>query len=137
MRRLAWILALVLLLSACGNDDRESRGRIFRFVEENAQALEQRVQEGYFGDLGGPVREVLVREDHVEFVCGGAGFGPETAYRGFFYTETDDVYAIWCAPPRGAFAETEGAWTWREPDGDNCCYVEHICGHFYYYDASF
>lgn len=100
MRRLAWVLALVLLLSACGGDDREGSGRIFRFVQENQEMLERCVRESDYAEIGGPVREVLVREDHVEFVCGGAGFGPETAYRGFFYTETDDVYAIWCAPPR-------------------------------------
>ena len=135
MRRFVGILALLLFLSACSADS--SRWMILRYVADNQQELEERIEKQYYDGLGYPVQEVDVEDTCIEFDCGGAGFGPETAYWGFFYTETDDVYAIWCAPPRGMLTESDGVWTWKEPDGDNECRVEHICGHFYYYEASF
>jgi hypothetical protein len=74
----------------------------------------------------------------VDFSCGGAGVGSGTSYVGFFYTADDDMAAVWCAPYSEASLEPSGSgFAWQEENGDNRYYTEHICGHFYYYEASF
>lgn len=135
MRKLAWLLALILLLTACSAE--ASRGTILRYVEVHQQELERRVETGDFDGIGLPVLEVNAGETCVEFECGGSGFGPETSYRGFFYSAEDDIYAVWCAPPRGTLCADGDGWSWQETDGDNECYIQHIVGHFYYYEAHF
>lgn len=136
MRKLAWLLALILMLTACSAE--ASRGTIIRYVEEHQEELESRIERGDLEGIGLPVLEADVRESCIEFECGGSGFGPETAYWGFFYTAADDIHAVWCAPPRGSAFSPEGEGRrWKEPGGDNEFYVEHIVGHFYYYEASF
>lgn len=135
MRKLAWLLVLVLLLTACSADI--NRETIIRYVENHQAELEQRVETGNYEDLGPLVQEVNPGEKCIEFACGGAGFGPETSYWGFFYSPEDNIHAVWCAPPRGTLSPDGDGWSWQEPDGDNECYLEHIVGHFYYYEASF
>lgn len=136
MRKLAWLLALMLLLSACSAEAK--RGTILRYVEDHQEELEARVETGDFDGIGLPVLEVNTGEKCIEFECGGSGFGPETSYWGFFYTPEDDIYTVWCAPPRGSSFSPEGdGQHWQDPGGDNEFYVEHICGHFYYYEAHF
>lgn len=136
MRKIAWLLVLVLLLGSCSSD--VNRRVICRYVLEHQQELEERIESGNLDGIGPPVLEADDRETCIEFECGGSGFGPETAYWGFFYTPSDDIHAVWCAPPRGSTISPEGeGQRWREPDGDNEFYVEHIVGHFYYYEASF
>ena len=46
--------------------------------------------------------------------------------------------AVWCAPGSAEDLVVSGdGFEWLQPDGDNRYYTEHICGHFYYYEASF
>ena len=78
--------------------------------------------------------------DHgvVDFYCGGAGFGSSTSYVGFYYTAENDMTALWCAPSSADSLTPSGnGFEWKEPNGDNRYYTEHICGGFYYYEASF
>lgn len=140
MRKIAWFLVcflvIVRLLSSCSAE--ASRGSVIRYVEDHREDLEERVETGDFDNIGLPVLEVNAGEECIEFECGGAGFGPETAYWGFFYTAEDNIHTVWCAPPRGSTFFPEGAGQrWKEPGGDNEFYVEHIVGHFYYYEAAF
>lgn len=130
-----WVLVILLLLYACSADSR--RENIIRYVENNQEKLEERVETGDFDGIGLPVVEVSAGEKCIEFDCGGSGLGPETSYWGFFYSAEDNIYAVWCAPERGSLRPDGEGWSWQEPDGDNECYVQHICGHFYYYEASF
>ena len=141
MKRLAILLILPLLLTGCNLlDDRVDKDDIFRYVQENQDHLEECIQNGELEAIktGRVVKEIQRWDNGVEFSCGGAGMGGQTAYRGFFYTATDDLYRIWCAPPAGEPLVPDGSgFSWQEPEGDNRFYVEKICGHFYYYEASF
>ena len=84
------------------------------------------------------VRSVSRNRDVVDFGCGGAGFGPDTTYVGFFYSADHDLAGAWCGPSDASQLQPSGkGFEWRQPDGDNRYYVEHICGEFYYYKASF
>ncbi len=70
----------------------------------------------------------------VEFMCGGAGFGPSTHYYGFYYSESDDLCAIF----GGAELVAHGSgWLYEEENGDNSYYVEPLGNHFFYYEAHF
>ena len=74
----------------------------------------------------------------VDFSCGGAGIGSSTSYVGFYYTLDNDMTAVWCAPSFASLLMASGnGFEWHEPNGDNRYYTEHICGNFYYYEASF
>lgn len=121
-------------------DDRADKDMIFRLVTDNQQLLLSCIEKNTFDELNWSlsVQEVDVNEDHVDFSCGGAGFGSQTAYRGFFYTENDNMYAVWCAPSNDQSLSADGdGYTWTEEAGDNTYYVEKICDNFYYYEASF
>lgn len=139
MRKIAWFLVCVLviarLLSSCSAE--VSRGAVIRYVEDHQEELEDRVETGDFDGIGYPVLDVNAGEKCIEFECGGSGFGPETSYWGFFYSAEDNIYAVWCAPPRGTLRPDGDGWSWQESDGDNECYIQHIVGHFYYYEASY
>lgn len=141
MKKLLLSLALLLVLSACSPlDDRADKDTVFRLVENDRAVILECIESGDYGALEWKlsIREINVYDDHVDFYCGGAGFGSQTAYRGFFYSESGDMYAVWCAPPRNGDLTAEGnGWRWTETDGDNTVYIEEICENFYYYDASF
>ncbi len=124
--------ALFLFLAATG-DDSAAKEEIFEFVCEEEEALLQAIEKGDFSafENKGFIKSIDADEATVEFYCGGAGVGSATSEVGFFYTADNDMTAVWCAPPSG------NGFEWHEPNGDNWYYVEHICGNFYYYVASF
>ncbi len=146
-------LLLALCLSGCGDlwrkivfawmatdDDRVEKSEIFAYVQENEDSLLDCIgRNDYSAVLGSPViRRIDTHNGYIDFDCGGAGMGPETSYRGFFYSEQDNLRAIWCAPREEESLSAKGkGYFWKESGGDNTYYVEHICGHFYYYDAEF
>ena len=141
MKRTAILfLAVCLLLTGCISlDDRAEKSSIFRFVQEKQELLAQCMEIGSFDKVTvfKTVQKVDVYEDHVDFYCGGAGFGPATAYCGFFYTETGNMGAVWCAPGAEYLTPSGAGYLWEEKDGDNRYYVEQICEYYYYYEASF
>lgn len=138
---LLFVGCLLAGLTACDPlDGRTDKDTIFRLVQDNQELLAVCIENNNFDKLKQyhGIQEIHVYEDHIEFDCGGAGFGSETAYRGFFYTESNDMYAIWCAPSEDQALTAEGnGYVWNEPEGDNQYYVEKICDKFYYYDAFF
>lgn len=144
MKKTVMILAAAILLLAVlagapldGRADKES---IFRLVTEKQQVLLDCIEKNDFSQLRWSlsIREIDVNDDHVDFGCGASGFGSETAYRGFFYVQNDDLHAVWCAPPRDQILSADGdGYMWTEAEGDNTYYVEKICDHFYYYEATF
>lgn len=141
----AAILAPLALMAALigflfNDNDLADKEDIFRQVRQNQSLLEECVETGdYEAALQlRVIKEVDPGEHCVDFYCGGAGIAPSSTYCGFFYSREDDLYAIWCAPPTGQTLTADGdGWRWEQPGGDNRYYVEHICGHFYYYQASF
>lgn len=146
----AVVLAFTLLIAVfnplfffslvVAGDDRAKPAEIREFVLENETALRQAIEDGdvsSFNDCG-IVKKAAIKEDHVDFFCGGAGLAPSGTYVGFFYSPEDDMTAVWCAPHKGqALTPKDGGFQWKEEHGDNRYYVEKICDNFYYYRASF
>ena len=131
--------AFFLFLVAAG-DDRADQDDIFEFVCENEEALIKAIEEGDFSGFEnqGFIKDIDADPEVVDFSCGGAGVGSGTSYVGFYYSPSDDMAAVWCAPSSGSALTPSGnGFAWQEPNGDNRYYTEHICGHFYYYEASF
>lgn len=155
MQKRAWLFLVIVVclpLACCllggvffltlmaVNDDRADKDELFAFVRENEEELRQAIETNDFSEFEnqGFIREVDACETVVDFSCGGAGFGSETSYVGFYYTPDNDMTAVWCAPPAGDSLTPSGdGCEWRESDGDDRYYTEHICGNFYYYEASF
>ena len=128
-------LAMVLM-----SDDSADKDEVFAFVQENEAALLKAIEDKDFSDYEnkGFIKKIDSDIHVVDFSCGGAGVGSGTSYVGFYFTPDNDMTAVWCAP----FSSSEltpyrKGFQWQEPDGDNRYYVEHICGNFYYYEASF
>lgn len=131
--------AFFLFLVATG-DDSADKGEVFDFVSENEEELLKAIEAGDYSafENQGFIKRIYTEETVVDFSCGGAGFGPNTSYVGFFYTPDNDMTAVWCAPPSAGVLYPSGdGYEWQESNGDNRYYTEHICGNFYYYEASF
>lgn len=121
-------------------DDSADRDAIFEFVCENEEELLKAIQDSDFSafENQGFIKEIDADEAVVDFSCGGAGVGSGTSYVGFYYSPENDMAAVWCAPPSASALTPSGnGFVWQEPNGDNRYYTEHICGDFYYYEASF
>ena len=148
------IVALLFSLSACSDllggayflyliatgDDSADKGDIFEFVCEKEDELLKAIKDGDFSafENQGFVNAIDADETVVDFSCGGAGVGSGTSYVGFYYTPENDMAAVWCAPSSASALTPSGnGFEWKEPNGDNRYYTEHICGNFYYYEASF
>lgn len=134
---LCLLLAATLLVSFCGCDDRASKTDIFVFVQTHENALLQAIENADFSSLENRdvVKSIYPDEQCVDFYCGGAGFGSATSYVGFFYTPDHDMGAVWCGCDAALLVPCGVGFEHRE--GDNRYYVEHICGNFYYYEASY
>lgn len=131
--------AFFLLLVATG-DDGADKDEVFEFVCEHEEELLQAIEDGDFSSFEnqGFIKDIDADDTVVDFSCGGAGIGSGTSYVGFYYTPDDDMTAVWCAPSSiSAMTASGDGYEWREPNGDNRYYTEHICGNFYYYEASF
>ena len=131
--------AVFLFLVATSDDSADEIGTTSRrwAVEE---ALLQAIEKGDFSTFEnkGFIKSIDADEATVEFYCGGAGVGSATSEVGFFYTADNDMTAVWCAPSSASLLTPSGnGFEWQESNGDNWYYTEHICGNFYYYEASF
>ena len=139
-RCVSFILAMILIFFVITRDDRASQSAVMSFVNAHQDALVQAIEAREFSDFEnkGIIKDIRFSGRTVEFSCGGAGIGSGAAYVGFYYTPKNDMTALWCAPSSaGAFKPSGNGFAWQEPHGDNRYYTEHICGHFYYYEASF
>jgi len=131
--------AAFLFLAATG-DDSADKADIFEFVYANEETLLKAIEDEDFSafENQGLIKEIGPDDTVVDFSCGGAGIGSGTSYVGFYYTPNHDMTAVWCAPSSATALIPCGAgFEWREESGDNYYYTEHICGCFYYYEASF
>lgn len=128
-----------LFLVATG-DDSADKDEVFDFVRKNEEKLLKAIEAGDYSafENQGFVKNIDADETVVDFSCGGAGFASSTSYVGFYYTPENDMAAVWCAPSStSALTPSGNGFEWQEPNGDNRYYTEHICGNFYYYEASF
>jgi len=131
--------ALFLFLAATG-DDSADKEDIFEFVLKNEEALLKAIENEDFSSVEnkGLIKDIDTDEAVVDFSCGGAGVGSGTSYVGFYYTAENNMAAVWCAPSSVSSLTPSGnGFDWQEKNGDNRYYTEHICGNFYYYEASF
>lgn len=131
--------AFFLFLVATG-DDSADKDEIIEFVCEKEDELLKAIKDGDFSafENKGFIKDIDADETVVDFSCGGAGIGSGTSYVGFYYTPNNDMTAVWCAPSSsGSLTPSENGFEWHEPNGDNWYYTEHICGNFFYYEASF
>ena len=148
------VILFIFSLSACSDflagvqflylvvtgDDRAEKDEVFAFVSENEEELLNAIEKGDFSafENQGFIQEIDADEAVVDFSCGGFGVGSGTSYVGFYYTSGNNMVAVWCAPSyASALAPSGNGFEWQEPNGDNRYYTEHICGNFYYYEASF
>ena len=130
----------MFMIFAAVSDDRASKKEVFEFVRKQEDELLEAIKSGDFSDFEnqGLIKDINPDSQVVEFYCGGAGFGSGTSYVGFYYSPDDNMSAVWCAPPSDSSLIPSGdGFRWQEPNGDNQYYTEHICGNFYYYEASF
>lgn len=124
-------------------DDRASKEDIFAYVKENEAELLDAINKDDFLTIRTSTRIIQLIDDDeigrgfVDFECGGSGFGSETSYCGFYYSADDNMTEIWCAPSGVSLSESGSGYEWHEKNGDNTYYTENICGHFYYYEASY
>ena len=128
------------LFLAATSDDSADKDEIIEFVCEKEDELLKAIEDGDFSafENKGFIKDIDADETVVDFSCGGAGIGSGTSYVGFYYTPNNDMTAVWCAPSSsGSLTPSENGFEWREPNGDNRYYTEHICGNFFYYEASF
>lgn len=136
-------LSTVILMSFCScdsMDNRISKDVIFALVTENESLLLDDIKNNNFDASKGldGINKIVTSEDIIEFSCGGAGFGPSTAYCGFYYTEDDNITAIWCAPESETdLVPYENGFLYEQENGDNRYYTEKICENFYYYEAAY
>ena len=131
--------AFFLFLVATG-DDSADKDEVFDFVSENEEELLKAIEAGDYSafENQGFIKDIDADETVVDFSCGGAGVGSGTSYVGFYYSPNDDMTAVWCAPSSvNSLTASGNGFEWQEQNGDNRYYTEHICGHFYYYEASF
>lgn len=131
--------AVFLVLVAMG-DDSADKDEVFDFVSENEKELLKAIEIGDYSafENQGFIQDIDADETVVDFSCGGAGVGSGTSYVGFYYTPENDMAAVWCAPSSArALSPSGNGYMWQESRGDNRYYTEHICGNFYYYEASF
>ena len=148
------VLCMLLPLAGCSDvlggafflflvatsDDSADKDEIIEFVCEKEDELLKAIEDGDFSafENKGFIKDIDADETVVDFSCGGAGIGSGTSYVGFYYTPNNDMTAVWCAPSSsGSLTPSKNGFEWRESNGDNWYYTEHICGNFFYYEASF
>lgn len=122
------------------SDDSADKDKVYKFVCEKEEELLNAIESGDFSafENKGFIKNIDVDGIIVDFSCGGAGVGSGTSYVGFYYSPNDDMTAVWCASYSvDSLTPSGNGFEWQEYNGDNRYYTEHICGHFYYYEASF
>ena len=71
----------------------------------------------------------------IEFSTFSSGFGSETVYEGFYYSDEDVPFGF--QGTSMSFQSDGGGWSWHESDGDNFEYTEKILGKWYWYRMHF
>lgn len=71
----------------------------------------------------------------IEFSTFSSGFGSETVYEGFYYSDEDVPCGF--QGTSMSFQSDGGGWSWHESDGDNFEYTEKILGKWYWYRMHF
>ena len=118
--------------------------RIIRYVKKHEGLLLRYIEKRDDDILKNQpiIEQIRTNDTYIDFSCGGSGFGSETSYWGFYYSESDDLSALCPASSSKQELRKSGngyVWeeSWQNPRGDNTYYVEPIVDHFYYYELTF
>jgi lipoprotein len=135
------LLASIFLFTSCSlSDGLTDKADIIDLFNQHKDAIISAVDGGNFDEIEKicGIQSIYVADNYIDFSCGGAGFGPNTQYYGFFYSEEDDLTA-WNggACPADELYEFENGYKYQQTDGDNEYYVKKIDEHFFYYEAHF
>ena len=71
----------------------------------------------------------------VQFETKSSGFGTQTTYKGFYYSEGDIPLGFGGA--RWQYSSDGDGWVWNEDNGDNSAYTEKILDHWYWFEMQF
>lgn len=98
-----------------------------------AQILEERPLQT--GNYNGWSTSFDLGTQQIDFSVRKSGLVSSGTYCGFYFSPEDVPTGI--GGSRVALTPEKNGWGWREPDGDNRQYIEKICDHWYWYEASF
>lgn len=129
---LVFVTGFKLYDSWCYN--RVSQQDIEQHVRENEALLQQVValqDKALLGD-DSLVKGVGFADEYCEFWCISMGLAPDGATKGFFYTAAADPYSAYC---HDGYVPSGSGVLWHG-GGDNTCYMEHICGNFYFFEET-
>lgn len=134
----------IMDIAAYFQKDSSEKSRIIHYVKKHESLLLSCIEQNDFSAVkkDAILQEIRVQDTYVDFQCQGAGFGPETSYWGFYYSDKYNMTAVLGPLPSGQFFQKSGSgylWkeSWYDPKGDNSYYVEQIGDHFYYYEMHF
>ncbi|MBQ6430484.1 MAG: hypothetical protein IJJ99_01215 [Oscillospiraceae bacterium] len=85
----------------------------------------------------GVIELIQVRENTVEFSCGGAGIGSNTTYSQLIYTESGVPEDIFWYDARMTYTEENGGFSGILPGSDNTVFYYKITDNLYYFEAHF
>lgn len=137
------VISIIFITLLSCESKKVTKEDIYNFVFENKEMLLESIENKDFDEVEKlkiieKIKNKEISEDEkqlVEFLCGGSGFASATSYYGFYYTEDNDISAIWCAGPKEEMVPDGKGYSFYS--GDDRYYTEEICDKFYYYEAAF
>ncbi|MBR2471634.1 MAG: hypothetical protein IKC41_02675 [Clostridia bacterium] len=129
------IIVMVEDMNVPGKDE------IFELVYEKQTVIAKAIEQNNFESIEKlkGIKEVTVKDNYIDFYCGGKGIGSATSYYGFYFSEDNAIDVKENIEyPKGAALKPDGkGYSWDEPDGDNRFYVEKIIDGFFYYESHY
>lgn len=130
------LICMLVSLAACsGLTDKDS---IIAMFNENRNVFLQAAASEDFSmveSLTG-VESVYIGGNHVDIMCGGAGFGPHTQYYGIYFSHNDNLNAMGYAQNKEALKKQGNGFIYEE-GSDYRYYVEPLGDHFFYYELHY
>ena len=137
-RFLALCAAATVSVALGTAQSRHSKNAIFQRVQEHHRAYAEIAEQALiFGTLPKKlprgVKSVRPwRGVQVDFLCRRRGLGSAGRYQGFYYSADNVIRAFQGA--EAPFSPHGAGYLWRQPGGNNRCYVERIENHWYYFE---
>lgn len=153
---IVFVLGLCVLLTGCiWPDDTVPRDRIFSYVNENYELLEEFPYSEIEGidsskdtDERDKAEEKIIKnnlgnstivksvysynENVIDYYCGGSGFAGGSTYTGFYYSKKDIPFALDFDGCELSEIQ-EGIFEWEGAGGSHKIHTEKIRDNWYYY----
>ena len=131
-------LAIIVMI---GDMNVPDKNEIFELVEKNQIEIKDAIEKNNFENIEKikGIEDITVKENYIDFDCGGKGIGSATSYYGFYYSEDNAIDVTENIEyPKGETLKPDGkGYSWDELDGDNRFYVEKIIDGFFYYESHY